>query len=119
MIKIKRLDHVFITVPLDSMVDAKNYYGEVLQLNEIIGDHPNGAIWFQLGDIELHIGEEGAHQIDSDRHIALEVSDLAIMKDFLKKRGILVTFSTVIPGRDRCFFRDPWGNRFELIAFNK
>jgi len=35
----------------------------------------------------------------------------------LAKQGIEVAFSSVIEGRDRCFFRDPWGNRFELIEF--
>ncbi|MDR7130505.1 catechol 2,3-dioxygenase-like lactoylglutathione lyase family enzyme [Algoriphagus sp. 4150] len=119
MLEIERLDHVLITIPPNSRDEARKFYTEVLLLKEIPGNHPNGAIWVQLGDIELHIREEEIHQANSGRHPGLVVKDLDQAKAFLQKATIELSYSSVIEGRSRCFFRDPWGNRFELIEFDR
>lgn len=117
MITFKRLDHVLITVPEGQKSTAREFYKTVLGLKEIPGQHPRGAIWFNIGDIELHITEE-AGNYQSDRHPAFEVANLNEAKLFLKKKNVEVHLSSEIVGRQRCFFRDPFGNRFELIEFN-
>lgn len=117
MIDFRRIDHVLICVPLGTGVAAREFYGGKLKLREIPGEHPNGALWFAVGDAELHIREEDTDSRLSGRHPAFEVNDLAGAKTFLQTQGIEISFSSVIEGRDRCFFRDPWGNRFELIEF--
>lgn len=117
MIEFERLDHVLITIPPNAREAARHFYTEKLKLKEIPGDHPHGAIWIQLGSIELHIREEEGHQDNSARHPALVVKDLAAAKSLLQKAHIDISYSSKIEGRDRCFFRDPWGNRFELIEF--
>jgi catechol 2,3-dioxygenase-like lactoylglutathione lyase family enzyme len=119
MIDIVRLDHVLITIPPNTREEARKFYTETLLLKEILGTHPNGALWLKLGDIELHIREESGHQSDSARHPAFVVKNLVASKDFLLKINIEINFSSMIEGRDRCFFRDPWGNRFELIEYEK
>lgn len=119
MIKIDRLDHVLITIPPDSGEKAKKFYIEKLLFEEIPGTHPHGAIWIRLGDIELHIREENIHQSNSVRHAAFVVPDLEEAKAFLEKENIEISYSSKIAGRDRCFFRDPWGNRFELIEYHQ
>jgi catechol 2,3-dioxygenase-like lactoylglutathione lyase family enzyme len=118
MIEIERLDHVLITIPPNNREAAIYFYTKVLFLKEIPGNHPNDAIWIKLGDIELHIREEDDHQSASARHVAVVVSSLDLAKDFLKRSNIEISYSSVIEGRDRCFFRDPWGNRFELIEYD-
>ncbi|WP_057935819.1 VOC family protein [Algoriphagus resistens] len=119
MIAIKRLDHVLITIPPNSRKEARQFYIEKLLLKEIPGTHPHGAIWIQLGAIELHVREEEGHQSTSARHAAFEVTDLEEAKVFLEKETIEISYSSKIDGRDRCFFRDPWGNRFELIEYDQ
>ncbi|REG88720.1 VOC family protein [Algoriphagus antarcticus] len=119
MIDIERLDHVLITIPPNTREEVKRFYTETLLLKEIPGTHPNGAIWIQIGEIELHIREEDDHQSASARHSAWVVKDLEAAKAFLQKENIEISFSSLIEGRDRCFFRDPWGNRFELIEYGK
>ena len=119
MIDFKRIDHVLICVPLGARSEAREFFAERLKLSEIPGEHPNGALWFEMGDAELHIREEEADPRSSGRHTAFEVRDLAGAKTFLENQGIYISFSSVIEGRDRCFFRDPWGNRFELVEFVK
>lgn len=114
----KRLDHILITIPEGTKQLALKFYKEILGLEEIQGEHPRGAIWFRIGDIQLHIREEtGIHY--SDRHPAFEVADLESARQFLKEVNIKITDSSEIDGRDRCFFRDPFGNRFELLVFDR
>ncbi|WP_312336202.1 VOC family protein [Sphingobacterium sp.] len=119
MIDFKCVDHILITIPPGSKEAARAFYGQVLQLKEIKGNHPNGAIWYEIGNIQLHIREEEGHKADSDRHPAFEVNDLPAAKKFLKKDDISISYSSEIEGRERCFFRDPFGNRFELIEYKK
>ena len=99
MIDFKRLDHVLITIPPDSKEAAQAFYTDVLRLKEI--------------------REEEGHKADSDRHPAFEVNDLPAAKEFLERQNIEISFSSEIEGRERCFFRDPFGNRFELIEYKK
>lgn len=77
---------------------------------------PNGAIWFQMGDIQLHIRAEDVHDI-SQRHPAFEISDLQAVRAMLQAQGIEIKNESKIPGRDRLSFRDPFGNRIELIEY--
>lgn len=119
MIDFKRLDHILITIPPNSKEAARAFYTDVLCLKEIPGSHPRGATWFEMGDIQLHIREEEGHKADSDRHPAFEVNDLPAAKEFLKGQNIEISYSSEIEGRERCFFRDPFGNRFELIEYKK
>ncbi|MFT4092068.1 MAG: hypothetical protein QM640_00420 [Niabella sp.] len=119
MIDFKRLDHVLISIPPRSKDAARAFYTDVLRLKEIPGNHPKDAIWFETGDIQLHIREEDGHQINADRHPAFEVNDLPAAKNFLEQQNIAISYSSAIEGRQRCFFRDPFGNRFELIEYKK
>ncbi|WP_286779304.1 MULTISPECIES: VOC family protein [Sphingobacterium] len=119
MIDFKRLDHVLITIPPGSKKAAREFYMGVLYLKEITGDHARGAIWFEIGNIQLHIREENGHKTNSDRHPAFVVDDSLSAKEFLKRQGIEISYSSEIEGRERCFFRDPFGNRFELIEYKK
>ncbi|GAB3959500.1 VOC family protein [Spirosoma harenae] len=116
MIQFKRLDHVLICIPEDTTAQARTFYAETLGLEEIPGNHPSGAIWFQIGDIQLHIREEAGGNY-SKRHPAFEVANLNESKRFLAEKGLEIEYSSEIDGRYRFFFRDPFGNRFELLQF--
>jgi len=111
---IKRIDHVMITVPEGMQPQARTFYKDILELEEIPGEHPRGAMWFLIGDIELHVRQEPA-SLPSDRHSAFEVESLDTAKAFLQGKNVEITYSSEIDGRQRCFFRDPFGNRFELL----
>lgn len=118
MIEIKNIDHYTVSFPEGKEEQARYFYKEVLQLVEI----PNlvsKAIWFKIGDIELHVSKEDVEQPISSRHAAFVVENLEEIKGFLKQNHVDIQYSSVIEGRDRCFFRDPFGNRFELIEYDK
>lgn len=116
MIPFKRIDHILINVPIGKLAEAGEFYGKVLELPIILGERPFNALWFKISNIELHIMEEKAGEI-SQRHPAFEVTDLKLAAEFLKSKGIEISYSTKIEGRERLFFKDPFRNRFELIEF--
>ena len=117
MIRFIRLDHVLITIPEQKTAEARAFYSQVMGLTEIPGNHPGGAIWFEIADIQLHIREEAGANY-SLRHPAFEVANLKEVQQELEAKGVEITYSSVIDGRDRFFIRDPFGNRMEFIQYD-
>lgn len=116
-IAFKRLDHIMLCIPPGKEQEARDFYGGVLGLEELTDlgyPLPNGAIWFQAADIQLHIRAEEVHDL-SQRHPAFEVHDLEAARAVLETHGIAYKNESKIPDRDRFSFRDPFGNRIELI----
>ncbi|GGH22952.1 VOC family protein [Dyadobacter endophyticus] len=116
-IKFKRLDHIMLCIPPGTEQQAREFYGGVLGLEELTNlgyPLPHGAIWFQMGDIQLHIRAEEVHDL-SQRHPAFEVHNLEEARALLLQQGISVKNDSKIPDRNRFSFRDPFGNRIELI----
>lgn len=75
----------------------------------------NGGLWFQAGDIELHIGVEPSSISASKRHPAFEVENLMEVRSYLEQNGIIIREEKPIPNVDRFSFTDPFGNRIELL----
>jgi extradiol dioxygenase family protein len=116
MINYQRLDHILISIPIGKSQEARAFYRDVMNLTEIPGDHPKGAIWFEIADIQLHIREE-EHQMISDRHPAFEIKDLEKAKIHFAQHGVPLSFSSDIDGRQRFFIRDPFANRIEFLEY--
>lgn len=113
------LHHAQITVPDGEEDNARLFYCGVLGLAEVPKPEAlagRGGFWLQVGTQQVHVGTEG----DVDRaatkaHLAYEVSDLAYWRQALEALSIAVLQSVSIPGYHRFEFRDPFGNRIELI----
>jgi catechol 2,3-dioxygenase-like lactoylglutathione lyase family enzyme len=116
---IVRLHHVQLTVPKGEESAARNFYCNVLKLNEI--EKPpslqgRGGLWLALGDIQIHIGtEDNVDRRATKGHIAYQVDDLASWHRTLTENNIEILDSVPIPGYLRFEFRDPFGNRVEMI----
>lgn len=117
MIHFINYDHVTLTYPYEQESVLRKFYGDVLGLEEIIGNHPNESIWFKMGNKEIHFVVEQMGPL-SRRHVAFEVQDLNHAKEYLHGQGIEITFSSKIEGRDRFFVRDPFGNRLEFLVYD-
>lgn len=116
MIQFRRLDHILMGISEGKTDEARTFYRDVLELTEIPGNHPGGAIWFQVADIQLHLREEAGGSY-SKRHPAFEVTNLEEAKQRLIAKNIQLEFSSDIDGRQRFFFHDPFQNRIELLQF--
>ena len=117
MIRFKRLDHVQICIPRGKESEARHFYSNIIGLMEIPKPDSlisNGGLWYQLADIELHIGTENDAN-KSKRHPAFEVSNLAEARTHLERHGVSLRDEIQIPGKRRFSFFDPFDNRIELL----
>jgi catechol 2,3-dioxygenase-like lactoylglutathione lyase family enzyme len=116
-IQIKRLNHVQICIPIGEEDKAREFYGGILGLKEI--EKPDvlkqrGGLWFEIADIQLHIGVEEA-QPASKRHPAFEVDNLEEIKTYLQDNGVRIRDEPGTPDMNRFSFFDPFGNRIEFM----
>jgi len=119
MIRFKRLDHVQICIPKGKESDAREFYTNIIGLTEIPKPQElimNGGLWYQLADIQFHIGTE--NEINkSKRHPAFEVTDVNAARIYLESRGVKTKDDTAVPGQIRFSFFDPFDNRIELLQY--
>lgn len=113
------IHHVQITVPKGSEAAARAFYCDVLGLVEIVKPAvliPRGGFWLAAGALQLHVGvEDGVERGATKAHVAYAVRDLGAWRARLERAGIEILPGIPLPGMDRFEFRDPFGNRVELI----
>lgn len=113
------LHHAQITIPKGTEEKAKDFYCQVLGLEEIekpVSLQGRGGFWLQVGDKEVHVGtEEGFDRITTKAHLAYQVEDVSYWRSVLIENGIKILDSVPIPNFYRFEFRDPFGNRVEMI----
>lgn len=113
------LHHAQITIPKGTEEKGKQFYCDVLGLKEI--DKPDslkgrGGFWLKVGDRSVHVGtEDGFDRQTTKAHLAYLVNDISYWKNVLKQKDIQPIEGVPIPGFDRFEFRDPFGNRVEMI----
>lgn len=113
------LHHVQVTIPTGAEAAARAFYCGVLGLPEI--EKPDslrerGGFWVQVGAQQVHVStEDGVNRRATKAHIAYQVDDVAVWRARLTEAGIQPDESIPIPGYDRFEFRDPFGNRVEMI----
>jgi catechol 2,3-dioxygenase-like lactoylglutathione lyase family enzyme len=113
------IHHVQITVPKGQEEEARNFYCGTLQLAEI--EKPDtlksrGGLWLAAGDRNVHVGtEEGVNRQATKAHVAYAVDDIEAWRNKLASLGVRIEDGIPIPGYSRFEFRDPFGNRVEMI----
>ncbi len=116
-IKFRKLDHLQICIPTNAEDKARAFYSDIIGLMEIQKPEAltgNRGLWFEIGDIQLHIGTEDELN-ESKRHPAFEVEELPRIRNYLEENGIKIKDEIPIPGQSRFSFRDPFGNRIEFL----
>lgn len=122
---IRGLHHAQITIPPGAEDEARRFYCDLLGLPEIArpaalagrgGGHPPRWVRLQVGAPEVHLGTEpGVDRAATKAHRAYAVTDLAAWRARLAAAGIATLDAIPLPGHDRREFRDPFGNRVELL----
>ena len=112
------IEHVHITTPEELEDKVVEWYEGVLGLQQV--DKPEGTLpkgtWFRAGAQEIHLSKD-EHNPPKDAHFGLVVDDFAAAIEVLRATGCHIEQAANIPGRRRCYTRDPAGNRIELLAF--
>jgi catechol 2,3-dioxygenase-like lactoylglutathione lyase family enzyme len=115
--RILRVDHVQLSMPAGQDAAAREFFAGVLGLREV--EKPaalkvNGGLWFDAGHFMVHLGVEEISAL-SKHHPAFEVDSLSAARTALEAAGRKIHEETPIPGFARFSFRDPFGNRIELL----
>ena len=118
-IGIVAVDHVQLSMPAGGEPAARRFYGDILGLREVrkpgqlVG---RGGCWFAgPPGVALHLGVETPFAPAARAHQGLVVADLDGAVRRLGEAG--ATLEPDDSGMDvaRCYVRDPFGNRIELV----
>jgi catechol 2,3-dioxygenase-like lactoylglutathione lyase family enzyme len=116
----KAIDHVQLAAPKESEETARKFFVDVLGFVEI--EKPEalkqkGGVWFQFGNIQVHIGIEEPFSPAQKAHPAFEVENLEKFKRHLTYHQIGFTEDERLPGANRIYMNDPFGNRIEILEW--
>jgi catechol 2,3-dioxygenase-like lactoylglutathione lyase family enzyme len=115
---IKALHHVQLAMPLGQENEARTFYSGVLGFREVRKPEHlarRGGVWFSSGSAELHLGVDHDFRPAVKAHPAFLVDDLSTVTASCAEAGYVVTRDEPLPGFDRVFVTDPFGNRIEML----
>lgn len=117
---ILQIDHVQLAAPKGSEDRARHFFGDILGLKEI--EKPEilkkrGGVWFLIGNQQLHIGIEEPFSPAKKAHPAFEIEQIEALKRHLTNNKIDYQVDHLLPGANRIFLHDPFGNRIELLEW--
>src|SRR5947209_2361245 len=98
---VTQIDHVSVIVT--DLARSRAFYRDVLGLKEIAKPRTFDfrALWFDLGNQQLHLLQKPQPDTVSPRHFALRVTDVAAARVYFRERGVPTADTTPIPGCDR------------------
>jgi catechol 2,3-dioxygenase-like lactoylglutathione lyase family enzyme len=116
--RVERIDHVQLAMPAGREDEARRFYTGVLGIPET-PKPPHlavrGGVWFERGDLKIHLGVEKEFRAAHKAHPALLVTDLAALARDLAAAGRPVVDDEPLEGYRRIYTEDPFGNRIELM----
>ena len=101
------INHVALEV--DDVDEALAFYGQFFEIR--LRGYVKGMAFVDMGDQFLAISEGRDQGPDDGRHFGLVVDDKEAVRAAVEREGL-----RMLPGR-RLDFYDPWGNRFEVVAY--
>ncbi len=114
---LKAIDHVQLAIPAGGEDAARAFYAGVLGLveqpkpTELAG---RGGCWFE-GAVKVHCGVEEPFRPARKAHIAFRVDDVRGLADLARLKNFEVVEGGDLPGHERVFVFDPFGNRLEFL----
>ena len=112
-----QLDHC--SVVITDVDRSRRFYRDLLGLREVPKPRTFDfvVLWFDLGDMHVHLLLKDRPDAIGARHFALRVADAAAARAYFAEHGVPTQETTPIPGADRFFISDPDGNRIEIIQW--
>ena len=113
------LHHVQLAMPRGRESDAISFYESLLGIPQVAKPphlEARGGCWFESSSTRIHLGVEDDFSPAKKAHPALLVDNLAAMRSRLEDAGVVVVDDQPLPGLDRFYTYDPFGNRLELLS---
>ena len=76
---------------------------------------PRGGCWFETGLVRVHLGVDMDFAPARKAHPAFYVEGLRDFRRRLIDRGVMVIDDEPLPGFERFYASDPFGNRLEFL----
>lgn len=111
------IEHVQIAAPKGCEEAAREFFGGLLEMEEIEKPEPlraRGGCWFRAGANELHVGVEAEFRAAAKAHPAFGVSGIEALFARLEAAGVRCAWDEALGGVRRFYANDPWGNRLEF-----
>ena len=111
------IDHVQLAMPAGREEDARRFYGLLLGIPETPKPPDlakRGGAWFETDKVKIHLGVDPDFRPATKAHPALLVKDLRGLVERLRDARVAVV-DEPLPGFDRVYVSDPFGNRLELM----
>ena len=112
------IHHVQLAMPRGREADARAFYAGALGLTEVPKPEnlaKRGGAWVRSGSAEIHLGIEEDFRAAKKAHPALVVEDVRGIGARCAAAGYQVVSDEPLPGFDRIYVYDPFGNRLELL----
>lgn len=112
------IDHVQVAIPKGGEVAAREFYAQLLGLQEIPKPSSlagRGGLWLQSANIQFHVGVDPDFRPATKAHVGFAVKDLSAVLRQLAEAGYEIKHDDSVAGLIRAFTSDPFGNRVELI----
>jgi catechol-2,3-dioxygenase len=101
-----------IVIEVDDARKAVKFYADVFNLKMLRGGE--GAAWCKLGEHQfMAIFEVEELRPDRTKHFGLIVRDEEQIKEIREK--LTKKYKLKLEPHFRCDFRDPWGNRIQVV----
>ena len=112
------IHHVQLAMPAGGEEAAIRFYQGILGIPQ--APKPDdlaarGGCWFESGAVRIHLGVELGFSPAGKAHPALLVDDLEALRQRLEEEGVTVETDRPLPGFDRFYVSDPFGNRLEFL----
>lgn len=104
------LNHLALEV--DDIDAALAFYGGLFAF-ELRGRHGDSMAFVDAGDQFIALSAPRRQPPDADRHFGLVVDDRDAVRAALTEHGV-----EILPGRG-LDFRDPWGNRVQVVQYDE
>ncbi|WP_217587577.1 VOC family protein [Lentibacillus saliphilus] len=117
---IKHIDHIQLAAPEGCEAEARAFFQDILGFTEIPKPsslQKRGGVWFRVGHQQIHIGIEDSFTPAQKAHPAFEVEHIQALKQHLTSHGITIQEDTNLPGAERFYVSDPFGNRLEFLEW--
>jgi catechol 2,3-dioxygenase-like lactoylglutathione lyase family enzyme len=114
---LEAIDHVQLAIPAGGEEAARAFYAGVLGLVEQLKPPElakRGGCWFE-GAVKVHCGVEDPFRPARKAHIAFRVDDVSGLADLARSKAYEVVEDGDLPGHERVFVFDPFGNRLEFL----
>lgn len=113
------LHHVQLAMPAGRETEAEAFYSGVLGIPRVSKPadlESRGGCWFESETVRVHLGVEKDFVPARKAHPALLVDDLPGLRRRLDEAGVAIVVDQPLPGYDRFYADDPFGNRIEFLA---